>query len=121
MHESVSAELAKLLFFLILNVLVHSYRSIKRNKTTYCVLSHHHTCCLTLYHIIPTLKKNLWKTLWEKEKMLDPSIFSFSKVFSTPLKREFVILIQLNLSSANAFDLVKSKILWFDKGSNLKL
>ena len=36
--------------------------------------------------------KNFFKTLWEKEKMLVTNIFSFSTMFSTPLKDKFMIL-----------------------------
>ena len=42
------------------------------------------------------------KTLWEREKMLITSIFSFSNNVSYRIKREIVILAELILSSANA-------------------
>ena len=56
------------------------------------------------------------KTLWEKEKMLVTSIFSFSAMFSTLINREIMILAMFNLSSADAFNLVTFKILSFGKG-----
>ena len=49
---------------------------------------------LTLYHIIKTFnapdEKSLLKTLWEKEKMLVTSIFSFFHIFN-PMKDEFCV------------------------------
>ena len=56
------------------------------------------------------------KTLWEKEKMLVTSIFSFSAMFSILINREIMILAMFNLSSADAFNLVTFKILSFGKG-----
>ena len=65
-----------------------------------------HVCCTSLL-----------KTQWEKEKMLVTSIFSFSHSVSYS-KRYIIILETFNLSSANAFNLVMSKILSFGKGLN---
>ena len=51
--------------------------------------------------------------------MLVISIFSFShSVFYSVKKGEIVILATFNLSSANAFNLVMSKIVSFGKGLN---
>ena len=36
--------------------------------------------------------RKLWKTLWEKEKMLVTSILPFTTVFSNPSKRKIIIL-----------------------------
>ena len=51
---------------------------------------------LTLYHTIPTFndpdKRSLLKTLWEKEKMLVTSIFSFSHNDFYPSKKECLFL-----------------------------
>ena len=59
-------------------------------------------------------RRRLWKTLWEKEKILATSIFSFTHhVFFTLPKTE--IIISVTLSSANAFNLVQSEILSFGK------
>ena len=47
---------------------------------------------LTLYHIILTfnnLEKEVLKTLWEKEKMLVTSIFSFSHSVFYPYQNRF--------------------------------
>ena len=60
--------------------------------------------------------RRLLKTLWEKEKMLVTSIFSFPTMFSTIPKTSFDILFKSFLSSANAFNLDLSKILSFGKG-----
>ena len=45
--------------------------------------------CITLYEtnlLLPTLGKKKLKTLWEKEKMLVTSIFSFSHNIFIPIK-----------------------------------
>ena len=73
----------------------------------------------TLYHTIPTFNepKNeaFWKHCRKKEKMLVTSIFSFSTMFSTLSKTEIIIWATFILSSANAFNLVTSRILSFGK------
>ena len=58
-------------------------------------------------------ERSLQKTLWEKEKMLVTSIFTFSHCFSTLHKSNFKISVTFILSSANAFDLDKPKVLSF--------
>ena len=73
---------------------------------------------LSLYYRIPTYndieKKSLLKTLWEKEKMLVSSIFSFSHNVFLAVQKEFLFLSYIYiLSSANLFNLDKSKILSF--------
>ena len=50
------------------------------------------------------------KTLWEKEKLLDKSNFSFFPQFSTCLDNFFPFSSNLKLSSANYFSLEESKI-----------
>ena len=42
--------------------------------------------------LLMTLKRGLFKTLWEKEKMLVTSIFSFAKNVFYPFKEEFLVL-----------------------------
>ena len=70
---------------------------------------------LTLSHTILSFndpeRKSLFKTLWEKDKMLIPSIFSVSHKFSTQSKRNFSVQATFSLSSANAFKFDQSKIL----------
>ena len=58
--------------------------------------------------------RGLWKKLWKKEKMLETSFLSFShNVFFTLSKREIIILATFNLSCANAFNLVMSSfVVW---------
>ena len=51
------------------------------------------------------------KTLWEKEKLLVQAISPFPTMFSPQSKTEILIFVTFNLSSANAFFLVWSKIL----------
>ena len=52
------------------------------------------TCCLTLYHTITTFNnphmRSLLKPLWEKEKMLVTSIFSFSHNAFYPSQNTFL-------------------------------
>ena len=70
------------------------------HKVTYISLPHD-----------PRLGKPL-KTLWQKEKMLVTSIFSFS--------HDVFILATLNLLSANAFNFAKSKRQSFDIGLKVR-
>ena len=54
------------------------------------------------------------KTLWEMEKMLVTSIVSFThNVFFSKFKINIINLATFDLSSANAFNLVQSKLLLF--------
>ena len=62
--------------------------------------------------------KSLLKTLWEKEKLLVTSNFSFSHNVFYPLRELSVISSNLKLSSANSFNLEESKMLSFGKGLN---
>ena len=67
-------------------------------------------------HFYDLIKESFSKTLWEKEKMLVTSIFSFSHNNFYPFQREFLYLSYIfNLSSASAFNLDQSKILSFGK------
>ena len=72
---------------------------------------------LTLYDIIPTFKdpckRKPLKTLWEKEKMLVTSIFSFSHNVYYSFHNKIKFLSQIFLSSAHAFSLELSRILPF--------
>ena len=62
------------------------------------------------------LKKNPWKKLWVKEKMLVTGIFSFSHNIFCLIKDKVETYGKVFIvSSANAFSLVKSKISSFSK------
>ena len=68
-------------------------------------------------HRIPSFK-NTFKTLWKKENSLTTSIFSFFQKILLELSQTFIIIsFKFTLSSANAFNLDKSKILSFGKVS----
>ena len=56
-------------------------------------------------------QRSLLKTLWEEEKLLVQAISPFPTMFSTLSKTEIIVFVAFNLSSANAFNLVWSKIL----------
>ena len=75
---------------------------------------------LTLYHTIRALdnlqQRSLLKTLWEKEKMLVTSIFSFSHHVFNPIKDKNHHFKYFNVVVCNAFNLVRSKNLSFGKG-----
>ena len=58
----------------------------------------------------------LLKTLWEKEKLLVKSNFSFFPVFSTLYENVLSVSSNLKLSSANSFNLEESKICRLGKG-----
>ena len=57
----------------------------------------------------------LLKTLWEQEKMLVTSIFSFSHNVSYPSQNKFQISAKFDLLSANASNLDQSKYFSFGK------
>ena len=59
---------------------------------------------------------SLLKTLWEKEKLLVTSNFSFPTVFSTRLENFLLLSSNLKLLSANSLNLEKSKIFCLGKG-----
>ena len=59
---------------------------------------------------------SLWKTLWEKEKLLVVSNFSFSHSVFTCLENSLPFSSNLKLSSANSSSLEESKICHFGKG-----
>ena len=63
-----------------------------------------------------TGKRSLLKTLWEKNSLLVQAISPFPTMFSTLSKTEIIIFVTFNLSSANAFNLVCSKILLCGNG-----
>ena len=67
----------------------------------------------------PSRKRNLLKTLWEKEKLLVQAISPFPTVFSTLIKDRNYHFGTFNLLSANAFHLVWSKILSCGNGFTL--
>ena len=63
---------------------------------------------------MPTLNGSLIEALWEKEKLLETSILSFSHIiFSTLPKANFNSSAYFKLSSANALNLEQSKTLSF--------
>ena len=73
-------------------------------------LNHHGEISLTLYHTIPTLnnpkkKKIALKTLWEKEKMLVTSIFSFSHNVFYPSQSKFQSFIYIYFVVCKCFNL----------------
>ena len=59
----------------------------------------------------PPWETNLLKTLWEKEKLLVQAISHFPTMFSTLSKTEITIFVTFNLLSAQAFNMIWSKIL----------
>ena len=63
-------------------------------------------------------KKALENTVGKGENAGKPAFSPFPMVFYTLPKREIVILATYSLSSANAFNLVSSKISSFGKGWN---
>ena len=76
---------------------------------------------LTLYHAIPTLndpEKKAWENTVGKGEKTGNQHFPLFPVFSTLSKREIVTLASFDLSSANVFNLVRSKIVPFGKGLN---
>ena len=73
----------------------------------YPILTHSHT--ITPFDT--SRKEAFLKTLWEKEKLLVQVISPFSTMFSTLSRTEIIIFVIFNLSSANAFNFVWSKIL----------
>ena len=60
-------------------------------------------------------ERGLLKTVWEKEKMLKTSIFSFFHNAFYPSKANFNFSVAFNLSSANPFNFDLSKNLSFGK------
>ena len=76
---------------------------------------------LFLYHclIIKTFNDHLLETFWKhcrkRRKCWLPAFSPFPTMFSILSKTWIIILATMNLSSANAFNLVKAKILSFGK------
>ena len=62
------------------------------------------------------LGKKPFESIVEKGEIACTSNFSFPTMFSTLSKTEMIILVTFNLSSANAFNLVWSKILSCENG-----
>ena len=62
-----------------------------------------------------TLKKKALENTVERGENAGNQHFLFFPVFSSLWKREIIILAMFNLSSANAFNLITSKILLFSK------
>ena len=67
------------------------------------------------------LQYKSFETLWEKEKLLVTSNFSFSTVFSNCSEKFLPFLSNLRLSSANSFSLGLSKICCLRKGIKCRL
>ena len=57
--------------------------------------------------------------MWEKEKLLVQTISPFPTMFSTLSKTEIIVFVTFNLSFANTFNVVRSKIL--SSGNGLML
>ena len=85
-----------------------------------CVKSNFDVNFTTKSQLSMTLTKKALKTLWEKEKMLVTSIFSFSHnvLYSILCKTNFNFLITFILSSANVFNLDQLKNLSLGKELN---
>ena len=70
--------------------------------------------CSTLNHKIPTfndpMEEGFGKHCGKRRQCWSPALYPFLIVFSTLSKREIVILATFSLLSANAFNLVMSKI-----------
>ena len=79
--------------------------------------------CLTLSKRSPGFYVSevqiFWKKLWEKEKLLVTSNFSFSTVFTTHLESFLPFSSNSKMSSANSFSLEESKICCLGKGELL--
>ena len=71
---------------------------------------------LTLSQTSPVCSTSLLKTMWEKEKLLVTSNFSFSHGVFYSFGELSAILSKLKLSSANSFRLEESKICRLGKG-----
>ena len=74
------------------------------------------TCSHTMTPFETSKEWSLLKTLWEKEKLPVQAISPFPTMFFTLPKTEIIIFVTSNLSSANAFNLVWSKILLCGNG-----
>ena len=73
---------------------------------------------VTLYHTILTCndsqERSLWKTLWEKEKMLVTSIFSFSQNVFYPVKDRYHYLNYINFVVCKCFQFghIQNFVVW---------
>ena len=65
---------------------------------------------------LPVCSTSFLKTLWEKEKLLMMSNFSFSHSVFYPFGELSAIFIKLKLPSGNSFSLAESKICRLGKG-----
>ena len=65
---------------------------------------------LTVYQIVPCFNDLEEEDLWEKEKMLYASIFSFSHNISYDIKTNLVILKRIHELSANTLNLDSPRI-----------
>ena len=94
---------------------------LEKEKMLVSIFSPFPKMFLTLSYKILTfidpIIRGLLKTLWEKEKW--PAFSSSPTIFSILSQREIIILAAFNLSSANAFNLVQSKISLFGKELSL--
>ena len=79
------------------------------------------TCFHTTTPFDVSEKRSLLKTLWEKEKLFVQAISPFPTMFSTVSKTEIIIFVTFNLSSANAVNLVWSKILLCGNGLSMQI
>ena len=78
---------------------------------------------LTLYNTIPTFndpeKESFWKHCGKRRKCWQPAFSLFPTMFSIWAETKIVILADIILSSANAFNFDQSKILLFGKELNV--
>ena len=85
--------------------------ALKPNTTNQPTLSSFGVIALTHYHTMTTFdaleEKAFLKTLWEKKKMLVTSIFFFFHNVFCPMKHNLNVLSNIDLASANAFNLPK--------------
>ena len=91
--------------FLLLTNFVHA-NSLSYNSASFNPFPHNDT-------FWRVQERSLLKTLWETEKLLVQAISPFPTMFSTLSNTEIIIFVRFNLSSANALNLVWSKILLF--------
>ena len=72
---------------------------------------HHHLQFKSFENILTGLGRKPFENIVEKEKLLVQAISPFPTMFYTLSKTEIIIFVKFNLLSANAFNLVWSKVL----------
>ena len=90
-----------------------------RNSLHYLILNINSSPFPSRLWFLRVCSTSLLKTLWEKEKLLLMSNFSFSHSVFCPFDEQSAIFIKFEFvvsTSANSFNLDQSKILLFGKG-----